>query len=164
MYTFYAVTCLLKGCFARHLAAGNWNSEKEISPKNAYCPGISGPHWNSDAPYCEYFGLAFSASKVTAVGHAAMLAAIQRYVPALIPSTYGSERLELLRQLEKMKRTDTNEAKVEDNAEWPALKTKIFPPTHFSEYQWSRSILTAPLTWPGESGGAWLTRTRKGAR
>ncbi|CAH9063660.1 unnamed protein product, partial [Cuscuta europaea] len=28
---------------------------------------------------------------VTAVGHAAMLAAIQRYVPALIPSTYGPE-------------------------------------------------------------------------
>lgn len=54
---------------------------------------------------------------VNAVGHAAMLAAVQRYVPALIPSTYGSERLALLRQLEKMKRTDTNEAKVGDNAE-----------------------------------------------
>ncbi|XP_057742714.1 uncharacterized protein LOC130961071 isoform X1 [Arachis stenosperma] len=40
---------------------------------------------------------------VTAVGHAAMLAAIQRYVPGLIPSTYGRERLELLRQLEKVK-------------------------------------------------------------
>ncbi|CAI9780235.1 unnamed protein product [Fraxinus pennsylvanica] len=40
---------------------------------------------------------------VTAVGHAAILAAIQRYVPSLIPSTYGSERLDLLRQLEKVK-------------------------------------------------------------
>ncbi|XP_013723860.2 uncharacterized protein LOC106427686 isoform X1 [Brassica napus] len=40
---------------------------------------------------------------VTAVGHAAMLAAIQRYVPGLIPSTYGPERLNLLRQLEKVK-------------------------------------------------------------
>ncbi|KAK7278701.1 hypothetical protein RJT34_23737 [Clitoria ternatea] len=40
---------------------------------------------------------------VTAVGHAAMLAAIQRYVPALIPSTYAPERLDLLRQLEKVK-------------------------------------------------------------
>ncbi|GER29043.1 LETM1-like protein [Striga asiatica] len=40
---------------------------------------------------------------VTAVGHAAMLAAIQRYMPALIPSTYGQERLDLLRQLEKVK-------------------------------------------------------------
>ncbi|KAG5003207.1 hypothetical protein AAZX31_10G070800 [Glycine max] len=40
---------------------------------------------------------------VTAVGHAAMLAAIQRYVPSLIPSTYAPERLDLLRQLEKVK-------------------------------------------------------------
>ncbi|XP_047150306.1 uncharacterized protein LOC124822357 [Vigna umbellata] len=40
---------------------------------------------------------------VTAVGHAAMLAAIQRYVPALIPTTYAPERLDLLRQLEKVK-------------------------------------------------------------
>ncbi|XP_050381776.1 uncharacterized protein LOC126798767 isoform X2 [Argentina anserina] len=40
---------------------------------------------------------------VTAVGHAAMLAAIQRYVPSLIPSTYGSERLDLLRKIQKMK-------------------------------------------------------------
>ncbi|ONK74142.1 uncharacterized protein A4U43_C03F3200 [Asparagus officinalis] len=44
---------------------------------------------------------------VTAVGHAAMLAAIQRYVPALIPSTYGPERLDLLRQLEKVKEMET---------------------------------------------------------
>ncbi|CAA2961531.1 Ca2+-binding transmembrane LETM1 MRS7 [Olea europaea subsp. europaea] len=40
---------------------------------------------------------------VTAVGHAAILAAIQRYVPSLIPSTYGPERLDLLRELEKVK-------------------------------------------------------------
>ncbi|KAI5425391.1 uncharacterized protein LOC127125609 isoform X2 [Lathyrus oleraceus] len=40
---------------------------------------------------------------VTAVGHAAMLAAIKKYVPALIPSTYAPERLDILRQLEKMK-------------------------------------------------------------
>ncbi|XP_060201126.1 uncharacterized protein LOC132629792 isoform X2 [Lycium barbarum] len=44
---------------------------------------------------------------VTAVGHAAMLAAIQRYIPSLIPSTYGSERLGLLRQLEKVKEMET---------------------------------------------------------
>lgn len=49
---------------------------------------------------------------VTAVGHAAMLAAIQRYFPALIPSTYGSDRLDLLRQLEKMKQT-TSDAKLD---------------------------------------------------
>ncbi|KAG5377286.1 hypothetical protein IGI04_041882 [Brassica rapa subsp. trilocularis] len=40
---------------------------------------------------------------VTPVGHAAILAAIQRYAPGLIPSTYGSERLNLLRQLEQVK-------------------------------------------------------------
>ncbi|KAM1184498.1 hypothetical protein ACFX15_013428 [Malus domestica] len=46
---------------------------------------------------------------VTAVGHAAMLAAIQRYVPALIPSTYGPERLNLLRQVEKLKEMESSE-------------------------------------------------------
>ncbi|XP_010486821.1 PREDICTED: uncharacterized protein LOC104764910 isoform X2 [Camelina sativa] len=50
---------------------------------------------------------------VTAVGHAAMLAGIQRYVPGLIPSTYGSERLNLLRQLEKIKELQTNETETE---------------------------------------------------
>ncbi|CAN7004847.1 unnamed protein product [Brassica rapa subsp. trilocularis] len=50
---------------------------------------------------------------VTAVGHAAMLAAIQRYVPGLIPSTYGSERLNLLRQLEKVKQMQ-NETEPEE--------------------------------------------------
>uniref|UniRef100_A0A6N2KJX9 Uncharacterized protein n=1 Tax=Salix viminalis TaxID=40686 RepID=A0A6N2KJX9_SALVM len=49
---------------------------------------------------------------VTAVGHAAMLAAIQRYVPALIPSTYGPERLDLLRQLEKVKEMETKAAQI----------------------------------------------------
>ncbi|KAJ3676930.1 hypothetical protein LUZ60_002654 [Juncus effusus] len=43
---------------------------------------------------------------VTAVGHAAILAFIQRYVPALIPSTYAPERLDLLRQLEKVKKME----------------------------------------------------------
>lgn len=55
---------------------------------------------------------------VTAVGHAAMLAAIQRYVPALIPSTYGPERLALLRQLEKMKEMEAiDEANFDEDAE-----------------------------------------------
>ncbi|KAL9238881.1 hypothetical protein vseg_013252 [Gypsophila vaccaria] len=54
---------------------------------------------------------------VTAVGHAAMLAAIQRYVPALIPSTYGSERLDLLKQLEKMKQTESRDARLEETSE-----------------------------------------------
>ncbi|XP_037494364.1 uncharacterized protein LOC105635877 isoform X2 [Jatropha curcas] len=52
---------------------------------------------------------------VTAVGHAAMLAAIQRYVPSLIPSTYGPERLELLRQLEKMKEIESSETDGNEN-------------------------------------------------
>ncbi|XP_039028288.1 uncharacterized protein LOC120162181 [Hibiscus syriacus] len=54
---------------------------------------------------------------VTAVGHAAMLAAIQRYVPALIPSTYGPERLDLLRQLEKVKEMEMSEVDSEENVE-----------------------------------------------
>lgn len=54
---------------------------------------------------------------VTAVGHAAILAAIQRYVPALIPSTYGPERLDLLRQLEKMKEMETSELNTEENVD-----------------------------------------------
>ncbi|KAL9362969.1 hypothetical protein Peur_045754 [Populus x canadensis] len=54
---------------------------------------------------------------VTAVGHAAMLAAIQRYVPALIPSTYGAERLDLLRQLEKVKEMETSELDAKENGE-----------------------------------------------
>ncbi|CAH2073892.1 unnamed protein product [Thlaspi arvense] len=53
---------------------------------------------------------------VTAVGHAAMLAAIQRYVPGLIPSTYGPERLNLLRQLEKVKQMQ-NETEPEEGIE-----------------------------------------------
>lgn len=44
---------------------------------------------------------------VTAVGHAAMLAGIRRYMPSLIPSTYGPDRLALLRQLEKVKEMGT---------------------------------------------------------
>ncbi|KAK9289338.1 hypothetical protein L1049_007493 [Liquidambar formosana] len=54
---------------------------------------------------------------VTAVGHAAMLAAIQRYVPSLIPSTYGPERLDLLRQLEKVKEMEASEVNPDENAE-----------------------------------------------
>ncbi|XAR64740.1 hypothetical protein NMG60_11008545 [Bertholletia excelsa] len=54
---------------------------------------------------------------VTAVGHAAMLAAIQRYVPSLIPSTYGPERLDLLRQLEKVKELETTETNLIENTE-----------------------------------------------
>ncbi|KAG8374068.1 hypothetical protein BUALT_Bualt11G0092400 [Buddleja alternifolia] len=54
---------------------------------------------------------------VTAVGHAAMLAAIQRYVPSLIPSTYGPERLDLLRQLDKVKEMEDEVTSLNENAE-----------------------------------------------
>lgn len=54
---------------------------------------------------------------VTAIGHAAMLAAIQRYVPSLIPSTYGPERLDLLRQLEKVKEMETTDVNTQENVE-----------------------------------------------
>ncbi|XP_068659141.1 uncharacterized protein [Aristolochia californica] len=54
---------------------------------------------------------------VTAVGHAAILAAIQRYVPSLIPSTYGSERLDLLRQLERVKEMDTGDVNPDETSE-----------------------------------------------
>ncbi|XP_040252795.1 uncharacterized protein [Aegilops tauschii subsp. strangulata] len=55
-----------------------------------------------------------SSSEVTAVGHAAILAFIQRYVPSMIPSTYGPERLDLLRQLEEVKEMKLPEGSSED--------------------------------------------------
>jgi len=51
---------------------------------------------------------------VTAVGHAAILAFIQRYVPSMIPSTYAPDRLDLLRQLEKVKEMEVAEGSSED--------------------------------------------------
>ncbi|XP_074589370.1 uncharacterized protein LOC141845213 isoform X2 [Curcuma longa] len=58
---------------------------------------------------------------VTAVGHAAMLAFIQRYVPALIPSTYAPERLDLLRQLEKVKQMEIVEPSCDQDTETVSL-------------------------------------------
>ncbi|XP_028756088.1 uncharacterized protein LOC114715412 isoform X2 [Neltuma alba] len=43
---------------------------------------------------------------VTAVGHAAMLAAIKKYMPFLIPSPYSSERLDVVKQLKRTKEMD----------------------------------------------------------
>lgn len=40
---------------------------------------------------------------VTAVGHAAILAAIQKYVPGLIPSAWGANRLDVVRRLEQVR-------------------------------------------------------------
>lgn len=41
---------------------------------------------------------------VSAVGHAAMLAAIQKYMPLLIPTPYSLERLDIVKQLERTKK------------------------------------------------------------
>uniref|UniRef100_A0A804LSJ8 LETM1-like protein n=1 Tax=Zea mays TaxID=4577 RepID=A0A804LSJ8_MAIZE len=51
---------------------------------------------------------------LTAVGHAAILAFIQRYVPSMIPSTYAPGRLDLLRQIEKVKEMEVAEGSSED--------------------------------------------------
>ncbi|KAH7565269.1 hypothetical protein JRO89_XS09G0177600 [Xanthoceras sorbifolium] len=43
---------------------------------------------------------------VSAIGHAAMLAAIKKYTPSLIPSPYSSERLNVAKQLERTKKME----------------------------------------------------------
>ncbi|KAG2579419.1 hypothetical protein PVAP13_6NG279200 [Panicum virgatum] len=61
---------------------------------------------------------------VTAVGHAAILAFIQRYVPSMIPSTYAPDRLDLLRQLEKVKEMEVAEGSSEDLLETVGSRTE----------------------------------------
>ncbi|TVU05484.1 hypothetical protein EJB05_48650 [Eragrostis curvula] len=68
---------------------------------------------------------------VTAVGHAAILAFIQRYVPSMIPSTYAPDRLDLLRQLEKIKEMEVSEGNSEDLLEAIGLRNDQCPgPRH----------------------------------
>ncbi|XP_038716791.1 uncharacterized protein LOC120010155 isoform X2 [Tripterygium wilfordii] len=43
---------------------------------------------------------------VSAVGHAAMLAAIKKYMPSLIPSPYSCKRLDVVKQLNRTKKMD----------------------------------------------------------
>ncbi|KAI5602655.1 hypothetical protein BDE02_01G169100 [Populus trichocarpa] len=43
---------------------------------------------------------------VSAVGHAAILAAIKKYMPFLIPSPYSAERLEAVKQLDRTKKME----------------------------------------------------------
>ncbi|KAF2301184.1 hypothetical protein GH714_020711 [Hevea brasiliensis] len=43
---------------------------------------------------------------VSAVGHAAMLAVIKNYMPSLIPSPYSSERLDVVKQLNRTKKME----------------------------------------------------------
>lgn len=60
---------------------------------------------------------------VTAVGHAAILAAIQRYMPALIPSAYAHERLQLMKQLEKVKEMES--ADFEDESGFSSMPSDV---------------------------------------
>ncbi|XP_074329897.1 uncharacterized protein LOC141667351 isoform X2 [Apium graveolens] len=54
---------------------------------------------------------------VSAVGHAAMLTAIKRYIPALIPSPYCSERLNMVKQLKRTKKMEIQAwSSIEENA------------------------------------------------
>ncbi|KAF8393411.1 hypothetical protein HHK36_021655 [Tetracentron sinense] len=45
---------------------------------------------------------------VSAVGHAAMFAAINKYIPFLIPSPYSSERLDVVKQLRRTKKMEVH--------------------------------------------------------
>ncbi|KAK6125014.1 hypothetical protein DH2020_041288 [Rehmannia glutinosa] len=51
---------------------------------------------------------------VSAVGHAAMFAAIKRYMPCLIPSPYSDERLNLVKQLKRTKKMEVQRINTED--------------------------------------------------
>ncbi|RZC90486.1 hypothetical protein C5167_029619 [Papaver somniferum] len=44
---------------------------------------------------------------VSVVGHAAILTAIKKYIPSLIPSPYSSERLGMVKQLNRIKKMET---------------------------------------------------------
>ncbi|XP_048129548.1 uncharacterized protein LOC115737430 isoform X2 [Rhodamnia argentea] len=57
--------------------------------------------------------------KVSAVGHAAMLAAIKKYIPSLIPSPYSKERLDIVKQLNRTKKM---EVRLWSNLEDSSLK------------------------------------------
>ncbi|CAM0911544.1 unnamed protein product [Alopecurus aequalis] len=76
--------------------------------------GPSGPVIKKESFITKTVEKVKDSTTVTAVGHAAMLAFIQRYVPSMIPSTYGPERLYLLRQLEKVKEMELSEGSSED--------------------------------------------------
>ncbi|KAL8235319.1 hypothetical protein R6Q59_021419 [Mikania micrantha] len=54
---------------------------------------------------------------VSAVGHAAMLAAIKKYIPSLIPSPYSSKRLNLVKQLERTKKMEVESWASEDSGQ-----------------------------------------------
>ncbi|XP_057790637.1 uncharacterized protein LOC131007750 isoform X2 [Salvia miltiorrhiza] len=53
---------------------------------------------------------------VSAVGHAAMFAAIKKYMPNLIPSPYSDERLDLVKQLKRIKKMKVRLIGIEESA------------------------------------------------
>ncbi|KAM7255613.1 hypothetical protein ACFE04_008511 [Oxalis oulophora] len=52
---------------------------------------------------------------VSAVGHAAMLAAIKKYVPSMIPSPYSADRLDVVKQLKRTKKMDVHSSSTLDD-------------------------------------------------
>ncbi|KAF5758239.1 hypothetical protein HanXRQr2_Chr16g0727011 [Helianthus annuus] len=54
--------------------------------------------------------------QMSAVGHAAVLAAINKYVPSMIPSPYSSERLNLVRQFKRIKKMQVESWAFEDKS------------------------------------------------
>lgn len=58
---------------------------------------------------------------VSAVGHAAMLAAIQKYMPRLIPTPYSPERLDIVKQLER-----TKKMKIQSQINTDGASSKLF--------------------------------------
>uniref|UniRef100_F6I3C8 Uncharacterized protein n=2 Tax=Vitis vinifera TaxID=29760 RepID=F6I3C8_VITVI len=53
---------------------------------------------------------------VSVVGHAAILAAIKKYVPSLIPSPYSSERLDVVKQLKRSKKMEVQTLSNQEDA------------------------------------------------
>ncbi|KAK3027078.1 hypothetical protein RJ639_040910, partial [Escallonia herrerae] len=54
---------------------------------------------------------------VSAIGHAAMFTAIKKYMPAMIPSPYSSERLDVVKQLKRTKKMEVQSRNtIEDNS------------------------------------------------
>ncbi|KAJ0834064.1 hypothetical protein HanRHA438_Chr16g0739511 [Helianthus annuus] len=54
--------------------------------------------------------------QMSAVGHAAVLAAINKYIPSMIPSPYSSERLNLVRQFKRIKKMQVESWAFEDKS------------------------------------------------
>ncbi|RVX17051.1 hypothetical protein CK203_002993 [Vitis vinifera] len=53
---------------------------------------------------------------VSVVGHAAILAAIKKYMPSLIPSPYSSERLDVVKQLKRSKKMEVQTPSNQEDA------------------------------------------------